>query len=216
MTLHHIKKCCHKNIKTSVLFTLIMLFCLSCFSCVSVNALFSKSKYEVKISRNLMAPGFFTSYELAQFFLSQNPGADEEEVQELAFYYVYEGLQEGVNYTVAFAQMCLETGYLKFGNLVTKEMHNYCGLGSIDKDNPGVSFATMQEGVRAHIQHLQAYATKEDQKLNNPVIDPRYDWPHKSKYITDISGLAGNWATDPKYSEKLENLIQKIEEFYNR
>jgi len=83
-----------------------------------VNALFTKSKYEVKISRNLMAPGFFTSYELTQFFLSQNPGADEEEVQELAFYYVYEGLQEGVNYTVAFAQMCLETGYLKFGNLV--------------------------------------------------------------------------------------------------
>lgn len=162
-----------------------------------------------------MAPGFFTSYELADFFLKQNPDANEDEVRDLAFYYVYEGLQEGVNYTVAFAQMCLETGFLNFGNLVTPDMHNYCGLGSIDKDNPGASFETMQMGVRAHIQHLQAYATKEDQKLNNPVIDPRYDWPHKSKYITNIQGLAGNWATDPEYSNKLESLIKKIEDFYN-
>ncbi|MBP5568452.1 MAG: glucosaminidase domain-containing protein [Treponema sp.] len=201
--------------KKSSFFALILVFCALCFSCVSLSSLFTKQRYTVKISRDIMAPGFFTSYELADFFLKQNPDANEEEVQELAFYYVYEGLQEGVNYTVAFAQMCLETGFLKFGNLVTPDMHNYCGLGSIDKDNPGASFETMQMGVRAHIQHLQAYATKEDQKLNNPVIDPRYDWPHKSKYITNIQGLAGNWATDPEYSNKLESLIKKIEDFYN-
>lgn len=198
-------------------FSLIFILFLSiCFtSCLSISQIFSKKQNTISISRQIMAPGFFTSKDLADFFLSQNPDADSQEVYSIAFYYVYEGLQEGVNYSVAFIQMCLETGFLRFGNLVTPQMHNYCGLGSTDKDHPGEVFETMQLGVRAHIQHLQAYATTEDQKLNNPVIDPRYDWPHKSKYIQDIYGLAGNWATDPNYSKKLENLLQKLEEFYN-
>ena len=194
---------------------LILSFSFLSNSCISISSLFSKPAYKISLSRKIMDPGFFTSVELADFFMSQNPDADRTEVDELAFYYVYEGLSEGINYSVAFAQMCLETGYLKFGNLVTKDMHNYCGLGSTDKDNPGASFATMQLGVRAHIQHLQAYATKEDQPLNNPVVDPRYDWSHKTKYITDITGLAGNWATDPKYSEKIESILCKMEDFYN-
>ncbi len=197
---------------TSLITAFIACTFLSLFSCASL----PRHRESIKISRRIMDQGQLTAEQLAAYFISRNSEADRAHIIQFAQYYIDEAAAEGINSDVAFAQMCLETGYLKFGNLVTKEMHNYCGLGSIDKDNPGVSFATMQEGVRAHIQHLQAYATKEDQKLNNPVIDPRYDWPHKSKYITDISGLAGNWATDPKYSEKLENLIQKIEEFYNR
>ncbi len=200
-------------IKKSSFFALILVYCSLCFSCVSLSSLFTKQRYTVKISRDIMAPGFFTSYELADFFLKQNPGADEEEVQELAFYYVYEGLQEGVNYTVAFAQMCLETGYLRFGGLVQPEFHNYCGLGAMDKDNPGCQFETMQMGVRAHIQHLQAYATKEDQKLNNPVIDPRYDWVHKTKYIQTIFELTGTWAMDPEYGNKIDSILTAMEDY---
>ena len=162
-----------------------------------------------------MAPGFITSTELASFFLTQNPQADKKEVLKLATYYVYEGTTEGVNYAVAFAQMCLETGYLRFGNLVTAQMHNYCGLGAIDEQNRGESFETMQLGVRAHIQHLHAYGTKEDQVLKNALIDPRYSWPHKTRYIETIEGLSTTWATDPQYASKIENILQKMEEHLN-
>ena len=160
-----------------------------------------------------MAPGFFTSYELADFFLKQNPDANEDEVRDLAFYYVYEGLQEGVNYTVAFAQMCLETGYLRFGGLVQPEFHNYCGLGAMDKDNPGCQFETEQMGVRAHIQHLQAYATTEDVQLNQELVDPRYSWVHKTKYIQTIFELTGTWAMDPEYGNKIDSILTAMEDY---
>lgn len=190
-----------------------ILFSILCAtSCVSISSLFSKDTYKISLSRNIMGPGFLTATDLADFFLSQNPAANKKEVYEIATYYVYEGMAEGVNYSVAFAQMCLETGYLKFGNLVTPEMHNYCGLGAMDAEHPGESFATMQLGVRAHIQHLQAYGTTEDQQLRNQLIDPRYSWVHKTKYIETIEGLSGTWATDPNYAVKIENILKKIEE----
>ena len=91
-------------------------------------------------------------------------------------------------------------------------MHNYCGLGAMDAEHPGESFATMQLGVRAHIQHLQAYGTTEDQQLRNQLIDPRYSWVHKTKYIETIEGLSGTWATDPNYAVKIENILKKLEE----
>lgn len=199
---------------TRLFFTLSLLSfsCMSFISCISISSLFTKETQHITLSRNIMAPGFATSYDLANFFLSQNPNANKEEVFELAFYYVYEGMAEGVNYSVAFAQMCLETGYLKFGNLVTPEMHNYCGLGAMDAEHPGESFATMQLGVRAHIQHLQAYGTTEDQSLKNQLIDPRYSWVHKTKYIQTIEGLSGTWATDPNYAAKIESILCKLEE----
>jgi len=48
----------------------------------------------------------------------------------LASFYVAEGDAVGINSDVAFIHMCLETGFLRFGNLVTPDMHNYCGLGA--------------------------------------------------------------------------------------
>ena len=66
---------------------------------------------------------------------------------------------------------------------------------------------TEELGVRAHIQHLQAYATKEETQLNKELIDPRYNWVHKTKYIETIFELTGTWATDPHYGEKIDGLL---------
>ena len=103
--------------------------------------------------------------------------------------------------------MCLETGYLRFGGLVQPDFHNYCGLGAMDAEHPGEKFETEELGVRAHIQHLQAYGTKEETRLNRELIDPRYNWVHKTKYVEDIYGLAGTWASDPLYGQKLETIL---------
>ena len=65
-------------------------------------------------------------------------------------------------------------------------MNNFCGLGSIDINNRRATFETERLGVRAHIQHLQAYATTEDIELHNELVDPRYEWVHKTKLVTDI------------------------------
>lgn len=163
------------------------------------------------ISRKLVASGVMTQKELFDFFMQENPSADEEEVLNISALYIKEASDEGINSDVAFVQMCLETGFLKFGGLVTPDMHNYCGLGSIDPSQTGAVFETMELGVRAHIQHLQAYATTQEVELVHELVDPRYSWVHKMYLIEDITGLAGKWATDPLYSLKLETLLSRLE-----
>ncbi len=165
------------------------------------------------ISRSLTAPGIKSSAQLYKFFMSNNPDADQTVVKRLAAYYVDEARTEGINSDCAFAQMCLETGFLKFGGLVTPEMHNYCGLGSMDRAHPGESFDTERLGVRAHIQHLHAYATTSDHTLRNPCIDNRYRYVNPRGKAPTIYELAGTWAMDPEYSVKINILLNKMEAF---
>lgn len=165
------------------------------------------------VSRKLTDPAIKNQRQLVKFFMRQNPDADKKEVKRLAEYYIEESLAEGINSDCAFVQMCLETGFLRFGNLVTPEMHNYCGLGSIDENNRGESFETEQLGVRAHIQHLHAYATEEDVQLNNELIDRRYKWVNPRGKAPTIFELAGTWAADREYGNKLDTLLSRLEGF---
>lgn len=165
-----------------------------------------------EISRKLLDKGVLTATQLAEYFLSQRPDYDLIDIVHFAQIYIVEAAAENINSDIAFAQMCLETGYLKFGGLVQPEWHNYCGLGAMDIEHPGCIFENEQLGVRAHIQHLQAYATTEDIQLNNELIDPRYSWVHKTKFIETIDGLTGTWATDPNYAIKIDNILCRMEQ----
>lgn len=163
------------------------------------------------ISRNLSDEGVLTASELYLYFMEQNPEADREMIVRMSGYYIEEAQTEGINSDCAWAQMCLETGYLRFGNLVTPEMHNYCGLGAIDADNRGEVFETEQLGVRAHIQHLHAYATTEEYVLKNELLDKRYKWVRPRGKAPTIFELAGTWAADRAYGEKLDTILTKME-----
>lgn len=172
----------------------------------------SASEPKELISRQLLENGKLNAFELTEFFIANNPESEYESILNFAYMYVEEAAAEGINSDVAFAQMCLETGFLRFGGLVQPDFHNYCGLGAMDKEHPGEKFETEQDGIRAHIQHLQAYATTEDIKLNQTLIDPRYNWVHKTKFVEDIWGLAGTWASDPAYGKKLDTILCRMEE----
>lgn len=199
-----------KRIFKKLIFTITLaITTLLIFACKTV----PPAKQKIELSRNLMAQGQLTATQLAAFFLSRNPDEDSAHITQFAQYYIDEATAEGINSDVAFAQMCLETGFLKFGGLVQPDFHNYCGLGAMDADHPGEIFETEELGVRAHIQHLQAYATKEETQLHKELVDPRYNWVHKTKYIEDIFGLTGTWATDPHYGEKIDGLLTAMEDF---
>lgn len=175
-------------------------------SCISL-------RHREPISRTLYDTGIKNEKQLTKFFMDSNPDADKAQIHRLAKYYIQEGAAEGINSDCAFVQMCLETGFLKFGNLVTPEMHNYCGLGSMDADHPGEVFATEQLGVRAHIQHLHAYATTEDITLNNECIDRRYKYVKPRGKAPTIYQLAGTWAMDKNYATKLDALLTRLEQY---
>lgn len=191
--------------------TLYAFFCL--FAIVFVVATVSCSttgfSAQKNISRNIDGRGVLSAAELVSFFMTNTSGVDKAKVQRLANYYVSEAFAEGINSDVAFAQMCLETGYLHFGNLVTPDMNNFCGLGAIDAAHPGERFATEQLGVRAHIQHLHAYGTT--RALKNECIDNRYRYVNPRGKAPTIFELAGTWAADRQYGTKLDAILSKME-----
>lgn len=196
--------------------SLFILFFLSIllYSCKSLPEKKSVPK-KITISRKLLTQGQLSPQQLANFFIKNNSKINLEYITSFATYYVNEAKVENINSDIAFAQMCLETGFLRFGGLVQPDFHNYCGLGAMDAEHPGERFETEELGIRAHIQHLQAYATPKEISLNNPLIDPRYDWVHKTKLVDDIFGLTGTWATDPNYGTKIDEILSRMESFVN-
>ena len=86
--------------------------------------------------------------------------------------YREEAIIEGVNYDIAFCQMCLETGFLQFDGDVQPEQNNFGGIGAIGNGARGDSFSDRRIGIRAQIQHLKAYATTKP--LVQPLVDPRF------------------------------------------
>lgn len=159
-------------------------------------------------TRAVMGRGVTEAEGLAAFLLGNNPGADPDEAILLAGLYVEECSLEGVDSDVAFAQMCLETGFLRFGGLVTRDMNNFCGLGSTGPGHPGESFPDERTGVRAHVQHLKAYASTEPLVL--PQVDPRFGMVAPRGRAPDVASLAGAWAADPLYGEKLMEILGRL------
>ena len=194
--------------------TVVLAFALFTFnSCATTGSLKGRHRHHIQLSRRILDQGQLTADQLADYFVSRNTEADRDHIVQFAQYYIDEAAAEGINSDVAFAQMCLETGFLRFGGLVQPEFHNYCGLGAMDADHPGEIFETEELGVRAHIQHLQAYATTEEVALHKELVDPRYNWVHKTKFIENIFELTGTWATDPHYGEKIDGLLSAMEVF---
>lgn len=130
------------------------------------------------------------------YLLSVNPHpAISVSPRELVAYYYEEGAREGIRPDVAFAQALKETGFFRYGGTVTPDQNNYCGLGTTSTEIKGAYFATSQIGVRAHIQHLLAYAST--RRPVRPVVDPRYNLV-RNVYGTITLGnwqdLNGRWA----------------------
>ncbi|MCM1257811.1 MAG: glucosaminidase domain-containing protein [Roseburia sp.] len=124
-----------------------------------------------------------------------------------------ESEKEGVRAEVIFAQVCLETGYLSFGGQVKAEQCNFSGLGATDDGAAGATFKNVRTGIRAQVQHLKGYASKD--KLNQKCVDPRFQYlSHRRGSTPYVQNLGnGNWATDPNYASKLMTLIKKIKSY---
>lgn len=124
-----------------------------------------------------------------------------------------ESEKEGVKGEVIFAQICLETGYLQFGGQVSAEQCNFSGLGATDDGAAGATFANVRIGIRAQVQHLKGYASRES--LNQKCVDPRFAYlafkRGSAKYVQSLGG--GNWATDPLYASKLMGLIRLMNKY---
>ena len=156
----------------------------------------------------IMANGTKSVEQLADFLTYFNEHIDVTQAYLMAGYYISESEKEGVNHDIAFCQMCLETGFLKFGGIVEPKQNNFCGLGAVNANTPGEHFPTRRMGVIAHIQHLKAYASKKP--LNGQLLDRRFKWVKRGCAPT-VDGLAGKWAADREYSLKIKSLLYRLD-----
>ena len=136
-------------------------------------------------------------------------------VEDIVRYYYEEAGREGIRPDVALCQALKETGFFAYGGDVSPKQNNFCGLGATGNREPGASFATPQLGVRAHIQHLMAYATQE--RPHGAIVDPRYkhvvvNRPDIHGHITKWTGLHGVWAVPgTRYGQEILYLWQQAQ-----
>lgn len=136
-------------------------------------------------------------------------------VEDIVRYYYEEAGREGIRPDVALCQALKETGFFAYGGDVSPKQNNFCGLGATGNREPGASFATPQLGVRAHIQHLMAYATQE--RPHGAIVDPRYEHiaanrPDIHGHITKWTGLNGVWAVPgTRYGQEILYLWQQAQ-----
>jgi len=157
-----------------------------------------------KISIRIMDQGGLTPATMRKVLKQHNPRLGDARIREIVQICLEECRAEGVNHDIAFAQMCLETGYLRFGGQVRAGQNNFCGLGATDGGSAGARFRSVRDGVRAQVQHLKAYASQEP--LTNPCVDPRFRHVKRGSART-IYDLAGQWASDRRYGEKLKDRL---------
>lgn len=149
--------------------------------------------------------------QMKKFLLKTNPKPKINcTVDELVNLYLLIGTAEGVRGDLAFAQSIKETGYWRFGGQVLPEQNNFGGLGAVNNAPVGkaANFKTPEAGIRAQIQHLKAYASKEP--LRTHLVDPRFTLVPRG-IAPHWEDLNGKWAVPGvNYGQKIVAIWQEI------
>jgi hypothetical protein len=117
---------------------------------------------------DIVGSGSLDKKVIVDYICLNNPAAIRREVENLVDAYIMEAWLENINHDIAVAQMCYATDYLKNRRLVN--VHNYGDFAAIN--GVPVTYTHVNEGVRAHIQHLKGYATFDIPKAS--IVDKRY------------------------------------------
>ena len=163
---------------------------------------------EVAVPKNVRAEQCVKAVKLIQ----QNNKEFDENIA-IAFYEISYSFDIDPNMVIA--QSILETGWFKFeGSAVKPNQYNYCGLGVTSNGVIGAQFENPSQGITAQLQHLYAYACKDElPETYSTIYDPRF------KYVTRgiapyWQNLAGRWAV-PGYDTKMYDTPQKAMEAEN-
>lgn len=123
------------------------------------------------------------------------------------------GQLTGIRPEVLYAQSGHETGFGRYGGAVTPEMNNWAGIKVKspvgDRREDHETFATPEDGVRAHFNHVCAYVGYEP--VGEP--HPRYyvvksmPWAGAARYVEE---LGGKWAPSATYGQSIVKLINAL------
>ena len=163
----------------------------------------AEDKYPIMGPTNVTVGQLMNYYNSVTSFPEYYKGTDAPTLDAFCQIYLDECNAEGVRVEVAFCQAMNETNYLRYTGRVPIEANNFAGIGAVDSDERAWSvFSSVREGIRAHVQHLKAYASTA--ALNNPCVDPRFNLVTRgiAPYLEDLSG---RWASSPTYGTDIRN-----------
>jgi len=202
------------NFRRFIFIIIITFIILPCFTNI-VNG-----KNEKKLTKIMGENSVCTANEMYQYLIKNNDQKGKNAItkryaKNFVKTTIKEAKKEGVRADIAFSVMMHETGCLNFGGDVTKDQNNFAGLGTTGGGVKGAKFKTMKIGIRAVIQHLKCYASKDE--LNGKCVDPRWNESLRGKAIyVEHLGYADNpykkgWAYPGKgYGKRILTHLNKI------
>jgi hypothetical protein len=173
---------------------------------------------EVKLTADNKVPQCATPGRLMTYLRSRNPNVDPR-FEDVAAQYMKHGQALGIRWDIAFFQMILETGALRFGGDVKATQNNFAGLGASGGGARGESFGDVSTGVKAHLQHLLMYA---GERVENPVAERTrkvQEWGVLTDWQKSIDGpmtyalIAKQWA--PTSRNYVRDISTISDGFYN-
>ena len=147
---------------------------------------------------------------------AKNNGATETFVSLAKLYYTYAPSHGGIDPVVAYAQAAKETAFGNFGGVLDESFKNPCGLktttGGSDTDpSAHQRFATWDQGVMAHLDHLALYAGAAGYpKASGQTYDPRHFSQIYGTAGNSVANLGAKWAPSPTYGTEVINYINQI------
>lgn len=114
---------------------------------------------------------------------------------------------------VLYAQSALETNFGHYTGIVPPEYNNWAGLktaaASGDEPEDHQQFATAEDGVRAHFNHMAAYTGLSPVGETHGRYDVvlRLSWAGK---ITAVEELSGRWALSPTYHLRILSYLGEM------
>jgi hypothetical protein len=166
----------------------------------------SRYRADLYPMKMIMGRGY-AQYNHLSIFLKSHHSTYMYRFPEIIKLYLEEATIEGVNHDVAFCQMCLETDFLRFGGVIKTKDNNFAGLATVGGSAEIAMFSSPRIGVRAHIQHLKAYGSREP--LVQVKVDPRFDLITRGIAPT-LEQLSGRWSDDLHYGDRVSTLIQRL------
>jgi hypothetical protein len=163
----------------------------------SYNANFNRA---VNSSRTVMGKGSTSPERVIAYVRKINRDLSNSDIVIINEYF-YEARYEGVNVDLAIAQMLHWTGFFR-----RRDRMATCNYGGL-KD---CSFPNIKTGVRAHIQHLKAYARQRPKR--EIIVDPRFN------FVFDHRGFPGIafdqvypiWSQNPRYRQDIEEILRNL------
>ena len=165
----------------------------------------TKALPAVKVSGANKVPECATPGRLMAYLAERNAKLDPR-FSGVATAYMRHGEELGLRWDYAFFQMILETGSLAYqrGNGkpgdVKPNQNNFAGLGATGGGEPGETFKSIDDGVKAHLQHLQMYT---GERVENAVAERTRkvqewgvltSWQKGFKRPITYADVAGKWA----------------------